>query len=179
MGDPKRQRKKYITPSHPWQMDRLREELELVGEYGLRNKRELWIFKTMLSEIRGRARQLIALPPSEREKYEKPLLRRLYEWGILDENATLDDVLSLTVRDLLERRLQTVVWRSGIAKTPHQARQMIVHRHIIVNGRIVTAPGYIVKRHDKIALHPRSPFAKLQKEVEELLEKEGVEKEAE
>jgi len=170
MGDPKRQRKKYKTPTHPWQRDRLYEELLLVGKYGLRNKRELWRFKTMLSEIRGRARKLLALSPTEREKGEKALINRLYKMGILEKNAVLDDVLSLTVEDLLKRRLQTVVYEKGLAKTIHQARQMIVHRHITVNGRIVTAPSYIVKREDVIEIHPRSPYLKLQKTVEEALQ---------
>ncbi|MHA1590694.1 MAG: 30S ribosomal protein S4 [Candidatus Njordarchaeales archaeon] len=169
MGDPKRQRKKYETPTHPWQKDRLIEELRLVGQYGLRNKRELWRFKTMLSEIRARARQLLAVSPEERQAQEKALIRRLYEMGILDENATLDDVLSLTVEDLLKRRLQTVVYELGIARTIHQARQMIVHRHITVNGRVVTSPSYIVKRSDVVALHPRSPFNKILKETQATL----------
>ena len=170
MGDPKKPRKKYETPSHPWQKDRLIEELRLVGQYGLRNKRELWKFKTMLSEIRGRARQLLAVPPEERRAQEKALIRRLYEIGILDENATLDDILSLTVEDLLKRRLQTVVYELGLARTIHQARQMIVHRHITVNGRVVTSPSYIVKRHDVVALHPRSPYNKLLKATQQTLE---------
>lgn len=170
MGDPKRQRKKYKTPSHPWQRERLYEELQLVGRYGLRNKRELWRFKTLLSEIRRRARSLLALPPSEREAQEKALIHRLYIMGVLDKDAMLDDILNLTVEDLLKRRLQTVVYEMGLAKTIHQARQMIVHRHITVNGRIVTSPSYIVKRDDVIAVHPRSPYLKLQKAVEEVLE---------
>lgn len=169
MGDPKRQRKKYITPSHPWQKDRLYEELMLIGKYGLRNKRELWRLKTFLSEIRSRARKLLAIPENERKKDEEALIRVLHRIGILDKNAILDDVLNLTVEDLLKRRLQTVVYEKGLAKTIHQARQMIVHRHITVNGRVVTAPGYIVKRDDVVEIHPRSPYIKLQKTVEEAL----------
>ncbi len=169
MGDPKRQRKKYVTPSHPWQKDRLYEELMLVGKYGLRNKRELWRLKTILSEIRSRARKLLAIPESERKKEEEALIRRLYIMGVLDKNAVLDDVLNLTVEDLLKRRLQTVVYEKGLAKTINQARQMIVHRHIMVSGRIVTAPGYIVKRDDVVEIHPRSAYIKLQKTIEEAL----------
>jgi len=178
MGDPKKQRKKYVTPSHPWQKDRLYEELMLVGKYGLRNKRELWKLKTMLSKIRARARSLLAIPPSEREKDEKALINRLYRLGILDKNAVLDDVLNLTVEDVLKRRLQTVVYDLGLAKTIHQARQMITHRHIMVNKRIVTAPSYIVRRGDIIEIAPRSPYIKLQRTVEEALqpsETEGAE----
>ena len=52
MGDPKRPRKKYETPRNPWREDRLREELVLVGEYGLRNKRELWRAASILRRYR-------------------------------------------------------------------------------------------------------------------------------
>jgi len=172
MGDPKKQRKKYKTPSHPWQRDRLIEELKLVGDYGLRNKRELWKLKTMLSHYRSRARKLLAIPPEVRKKEEEVLINKLYKLGILDENASLDDVLNLTVEDFLKRRLQTVVFEKGIASTIHQARQMITHRHITVNGRIVQSPGYLVKRDDVVELNPRSPYIRLQKMVEEAMKEE-------
>ena len=175
MGDPKKQRKKYKTPSHPWQKDRLDEELKLSGEYGLRNKRELWRLRTMLSHFRSRARKLLAIPVDQRKKEEEELIRQLYRLGILDENATLDDILNLTVEDFLKRRLQTIVFEKGIAKTIHQARQMITHRHITVNGRIVTAPSYLVKRDDIVELHPRSPYVKLKQMTEEALEENPME----
>ena len=172
MGDPKKQRKKYKTPSHPWQKDRLDEELKLAGIYGLRNKREICRLRTLLSKFRYRARKLLALPEEQKRELEKPLIRQLYKLGILDEQATVDDVLSLSVEDFLKRRLQTVVYELGLAKTIHQARQMITHRHILVNGRIVTSPGYLVKRDDIVTLHPRSPYAKLKEEVEKAFEEQ-------
>ncbi len=172
MGDPKRHRKKYKTPRKPWDEARLREELEIIGTYGLRNKRELWRVKTELSRIRRMARSLLAKSPEERAEVEKQLLSKLYRMGLVEEDATLDDVLGLTVKDLLERRLQTMVYRLGLAKTVHQARQLIVHGHISVNGRRVRSPGYIVKRgeEDTITYWPYSPLASeehpLRKEME-------------
>jgi len=163
MGDPKKPRKKWEPPGHPWIKERLIREMEIVGYYGLRNKRELWIFQTMLRKIRHRARALLALPPEEREAKAKALLERLYRLGILqDPNATLSDVLNLTVEALLERRLQTIVWRKGLAKTPHQARQLIVHGHIAIKGRRVTSPNYLVSRDEEpyVDFYPLSPFAK-------------------
>ena len=157
----RRLRKKYRTPKKPWEKDRLIEEMRIIGYYGLRNKRELWRAKTLLSEIRRRARKLLAIPPEERVNEEKTLIERLYHWGLLEKDAVLDDILRLRVEDILERRLQTVVWRLGFAKTPHQARQMITHRHILVNGRIVTIPSYLVKREDVIEINPKSPYAKM------------------
>ena len=162
MGDPRKPRKKWSPPGHPWVKERLIEEMKLMGEYGLRNKRELWIAAAMLRKYRHRARALLALPPDVREKEEKALLNRLYEIGLVDENATLDDVLSLTVKDLLERRLQTIVYRKGLAKSIHHARQLVTHGHIAINGRRVTSPGYIVRRDEEelIGYAPTSPYFK-------------------
>lgn len=160
MGDPKRPKNKYVTPKHPWRREDLMRELELVGTYGLRNKRELWRAETELSRIRRQARMLLAAPPEQRAQMENLLLRKLIKMGLLRENATLDDILSLKVEDLLERRLQTLVWRKGLAKTPYQARQMIVHRHILVNGRVVNKPSYLVGKDEEntIAIRPDSPL---------------------
>jgi small subunit ribosomal protein S4 len=161
MGDPKKQKKKYATPRFPWRTDILREELKLLGQYGLRNKHELWRHETTLSKFRGIARSLIGKAPEERKKMEEELLTRLKKLGILDETAVLDDVLDLTVEDILERRLQTIVFRKGLAKTIHQARQLITHGHIAIGERRITVPSYIVTREEeeKITYPPKSPLA--------------------
>ncbi len=161
MGDPKKQRKKWKGPRHPWRREVLEEEMRLMGEYGLRNKRELWKAKTIVSNFRKRARSLLALEPDERKEKERVLLNKLYKLGLLPKEATLDDVLDLTVRDYLERRLQTMVYRLGLAKTIHQARQFIVHGHIAIGDQRVTRPGYIVTRdeEDKIRYWPASRLA--------------------
>lgn len=161
MGDPKRQKKKYETPRFPWRTDILQEELKLLGQYGLRNKRELWRHKTMLSEFRGIARALIGKSPEERRKMEEALLTRLKKLGIIHETAVLDDVLDLTIEDILERRLQTIVFRKGLAKTIHQARQLITHGHIVIGKQRVTVPSYMVtiSEEDQIAYTPESPIA--------------------
>jgi len=161
MGDPKRQRKKYETPRFPWRSDVLQEELKLVGQYGLRNKRELWRHKAMLSKFRGIARSLLGMPPEEKGKLERQLLDKLYRLGILPKDATSDDVLDLTVEDILERRLQTIVFRKGLSKTIHQARQLITHGHIAIGGRRVRSPSYLVPRdeEDLITYAPTSPLS--------------------
>jgi len=160
MGDPKKPKKKWIGPKHPWRKEVLEEEMDLVGRYGLRNKRELWIAKTLIRKFRHQARALLALPEEERRERERALLHRLYVMGLLPENATLDDVLSLTAESLLKRRLQTIVYEKGLAKTIHQSRQLIVHGHIAIKGRRVTIPGYIVHRdeEDYVDYAPTSPF---------------------
>ncbi|MEX2707282.1 MAG: 30S ribosomal protein S4 [Candidatus Freyarchaeota archaeon] len=161
MGDPKKQRKKYRTPRHPWQKDRIHNELILVGKYGLRNKREVWRASTMLRGIRDQARRFLALPDEEQEKSRKLLVGRLNRLGILPPDASLDDVLLLRVDDILNRRLQTIVHKKGLSKSTYHARQLITHGHIAVDGRRVTSPGYLVKREeeDLISFAPSSPLS--------------------
>lgn len=158
MGDPKKPRKKYKTPRHPWRSDQLSQELYLVGTYGLRNKRELWKAQTELSRIRKNARAILAGSPEVRTKREGEFLASLTRIGVIGPEPTLDDVLTLTVEDLLERRLQTVVWRMGLTKTPYQARQMIAHGHIAVGNRSVMVPGYMVRRDEGVRIREDSPF---------------------
>jgi small subunit ribosomal protein S4 len=161
MGDPKRQRKKYATPRFPWRTDILKDELKLLGQYGLRNKHELWRHETMLSKFRGTARSLTGKSPEERKKMEDELLARLKKLGVLNETAVLDDVLDLTIEDVLERRLQTIVFRKGLAKTVQQTRQLITHGHVTIGNRRVTVPSYIVTRAEEsqITYAPTSPLA--------------------
>jgi small subunit ribosomal protein S4 len=149
MGDPKKQRKKYETPRFPWRTDTLQEELKFLGQYGLRNKHELWRLETTLSEFRGNARTLIGKSPDERKKMEEEILTRLKKLGVLVETAVLDDVLDLTIEDIFERRLQTIVYRKGLAKTVQQARQLITHGHIAIGDKRVTIPSYFVTREEE------------------------------
>lgn len=161
MGDPKRQRKRYETPSHPWIKERLDRERVLMQKYALKNKKELWKHETQLREFRRRARRLLAARGKQAEVERVQLLQRLIRLGILPENAVLDDVLSLTIEDILERRLQTLVFKKGLARTMKQARQLIVHGHIEINGQIIRSPSYIVLREeeDSITYSKTSPFA--------------------
>uniref|UniRef100_A0A7J2U672 Small ribosomal subunit protein uS4 n=1 Tax=Ignisphaera aggregans TaxID=334771 RepID=A0A7J2U672_9CREN len=163
MGDPKKSRRKWESPGHPWIKSRLQMEMELMGKYGLRNKKELWIAETMLRRIKHLVRSLLALPEEEREKRLQSLASRLYNMGILQiPNATISDILNLNIEAILERRLQTITWKKGLAKTLHQARQMIVHGHISIRGRRVTSPGHLVSRDEEnyVSLYPTSSYAK-------------------
>ncbi len=160
MGDPKKQRRKFETPRHPWREGVLSEELNLLGLYGLRSKRELWRHETDLSRYRNTARSLLGMPPEKRQRLEKELLAKLNRLGLIREDSTIEAVLDLTVQNLLERRLQTMVYRSGLARNPYQARQLIVHGHMAIGDRKVTAPSYLVLHKDETAIKysPDSPL---------------------
>ena len=136
--------KGYETPNHPYQGERIAEESGLVGRYGLKNKEELWRAESELRGFRREARRLLGEAQGDAEAAERegePFLARLRRLGILDETDGLDDVLSLEVTDVLERRLQTVVYRKGLANTPKQARQFVSHGHIVVGDGRVSVPS--------------------------------------
>ncbi|MCL4436638.1 MAG: 30S ribosomal protein S4 [Thaumarchaeota archaeon] len=155
MGDPKKSRKKFSTPRNQWQADQLSRELHLMGTYGLRNKRELWRTETELSRIRKQARELLAQPVEERLGAETKLLKSLSRKGIISEAATLDDILGLTVENLLDRRLQSMVKNKGLAPTIHKARQIVTHGHIKVKDRVITIPGYLVMGEEEPTVRVR------------------------
>ncbi|MFH1751338.1 MAG: 30S ribosomal protein S4 [archaeon] len=151
MGDPKKSRKKFDRPKKLWDKKRIEEEKNLVNTYGLKNLKELWLFKTILRNKKQNARKLLAGLASESETTQRKqeLLSSLEKIGLL-ENAGLDDALTLSTEELLERRLQTIVWRENLANTVKQARQIIVHGFIAVNDKKLTSPSYLVKKNDKI-----------------------------
>lgn len=161
MGDPRKAHKSYQTPRHPWRKEQLEEELRLLGEYGLRNKRELRRHETQLSRIRGIARTLLGSTVEQRAEMESQYLKRMSRMGILPDTASVDNILDLNVKDLMERRLQTIVYRAGLARTIHQARQFVNHGHISIGGDIVSVPGYIVKKDEesRIAFQPTSALS--------------------
>ena len=166
MGDPRKPRKIYSTPRDPWRADQLAQELFILGTYGLRNKRELWKAQTKLSTIRKQARKLLAASTDVRIREEEILLKSLKRIGIIGFEANVDDVLGLTVENLLERRLQTIVWRKGLSVSPYQSRQLISHRHIMNSDRILSVPSYLVSSEEEgqITLKPGSRFTPIKSE---------------
>jgi small subunit ribosomal protein S4 len=89
------------------------------------------------------------LATEARTEKESRLLKSLNRLGLVNESASLDDVLNLKIEDLLERRLQTIVMKKAGTKSPHQARQVVVHGHVSIGDRIVNLPGYIVKKEEE------------------------------
>lgn len=120
--------KTYNTPRRPYVASRIKSELELVGKFGLRCKREIYRAKFMLRKIRKTARILLTLEPHDPKRLFEgdALLRRLHILGILESDKNeLDYVLSLKVEDLLKRRLQSVITDNSTTKSIHQARVWI------------------------------------------------------
>ena len=144
MGDPRKIRKKYSTPSHPWQKTRIEEENKIQQEYGTKNKKEIWKMRSFLQNAKGQAKKIVSLKSEQAEKEKTLLMTKLVRLGLLKESAELDDVLGLALKDILDRRLQTIVHKKNLAKTTKQARQFIVHGHIKIGSKTITSPSYIV-----------------------------------
>ena len=165
MGYPGKNHKAYQTPKRPFEKTRIEEETRLVIEYGLRNNREVWKAQSVLRKYRKGARDLLALSSSGTDKAlaeakRSELITSLQRAGLLGPDADIDDILSLRVQAQLERRLQTLVYRKGLARSPKQARQLITHGHVAIGGRRVSIPGYRVNRTEEtqIAYYGKSPF---------------------
>ena len=144
MGSPKRQRKKFSKPRHPWQKERILAEKEILQEYWLRRKYEIWKMNTILKNFTTQAKNLITINNPQVGKERSQLLTKLSSLGLTGKDAKIEDVLSLTLKDVLERRLQTLVYRKNLASSLKQARQFIVHEHISVGDKIIKAPSYLV-----------------------------------
>ncbi len=165
MGDPKFSRRSFDAPSHPWRGERIKTETEICNAFGLKCKRELWKAQAVLRNLRNQSKQLqarVRLNDEQAKLEASLLLKKCGRMGLLPmDGSTLDDVLGLTQEAILNRRLQTLVQRKGLAATCKQARQLIVHGHVAIDGRKVTIPGYIVKRgeEDKVAYNALSPIS--------------------
>lgn len=175
----KKQRKKYERPKRPWDKERIESEKKIRQSYGLRRKNEIWRAESILRNYRRIARQLAADRNAEKESI---LIGKLHSLGLIQKDSGLDDILALEVENLMERRLQTIVMRKGLANTMKQARQYIVHGHIALSGRRNTWPSTIVRIDDEaeVKFYPRSkvkesllkPAKKVEEKKEEVPKKE-------
>jgi small subunit ribosomal protein S4 len=166
MGDPKYPRRAWRKPKRPLNYELKMEELKILGTFGLRSKRELWKAHTELSRVRHQARSLLALRQEEREQKEPILMKSLVRIGLVSGAASLDDVLNLQIDDLLSRRLQSIVSKKFGFKTPYQARQAIIHGHVMIGDRKIDIPSYMVTLEEENNIH-FSPESK----IPEMLEK--------
>ncbi len=132
------------------------EENVLVKRYGLKNKREIWKAKTAVSKLRRRAKGLIGKDIEEQQGF----FDKLSKEGFIIQD--ISDVLALTEENLFERRLQTILFKKGMANTVKQARQLIVHKNVLVDGNVVNIPSFVVTREleNKITLKERKVVSK-------------------
>lgn len=144
MGAPRRNRKKYDKPKDMWNLARINADGALIEEFGLKNMRELWKVQTELSRLRSNIRMLLSGTSAQNTFVQEKMVGRLSRYGISGRDATLDSLLDLKENAFLSRRLQSLVLKKGLAKTIKQARQLIVHGYIAINGKRVNRPGYLV-----------------------------------
>jgi len=186
MGDPKKHRKKYSTPIHPWQRERIEVEIDIKKRYGLRKKYEIWKMSSLLKTATSQAKQLMATTSKQAEKEKHQLLERLISLGLLKKGAKVEDVLKLTLGDIMERRLQTILVRKALARTMLQSRQFILHEHISIADKKIKSPSYLVlaEEESKIQFHTISQMAdvnhpeRLIQQKQDKSQKKGKAKEA-
>lgn len=145
MGDPRRLRKKYQGPLKLWDKERIELEIELLKKYGLKNKTEIWKMNSLLRKFKSDAKKLIRSTAKQAEIERASLINKLRSFNLVPENAKLDDILGIELPDILSRRLQTLVYKSGLARSVDQARQLITHEHIRIGEHVITFPSYLVK----------------------------------
>lgn len=144
MGDPKKIRKKYQPPRHPWERARIDEEKKLKKEYGFSNNKEIWKIKSKLKGFKDQSKKLAAGSGKQVEKETAQLLQKLKNIGLLTQEHNLGDILGIGINEISDRRLQTIVYKKKLSRSIKQARQLIVHRHITVNNLKINSPSYIV-----------------------------------
>ncbi len=150
MGTAKRSSKKYKSPLRIWDKPRIERDKLLRKKYGFKNKKELWKVESVLRNLRLRARELVGLKALNLgQEEEKEFIATLSKRGLVKSDATVDDVLELNIENLLDRRLQSFVLRKEMARTIRESRQVITHRHITVDGKIIDSPSYMVKKDEE------------------------------
>ncbi|MCK4669576.1 MAG: 30S ribosomal protein S4 [Nanoarchaeota archaeon] len=144
MGDPKKHRKKYNTPMHPWQKARIDEERVIRKQFGTRNKKEIWKMSSKLRRFQDLAKKAISGKTKQAEIEMNQLIEKVKKYGLISETEGIDAILDLQLPDIMKRRLQSIVIKKGLANTMLQARQFIVHEHIMIGNKTVNAPSYLV-----------------------------------
>jgi small subunit ribosomal protein S4 len=161
MGDPKKLRKKYSTPVHPWNKGDIDRAKAIRREFGLSVRKEVLIADSFLKKYKDIAKRLIADTSKQGVLEKKQMMDKLNRLGLLSTVAELDQVLSLTIQDVLNRRIQSVTYRMGLARSMKQARQFIVHRHITLDGKDITSPSYLlsVEEESKLKFKDKSALS--------------------
>lgn len=173
----KKLQKQYETPNEGWSEERIQREDELIEEFGLKNKKEVYKAQSELRALRREARKLVA---EEDETQRKALINKANSLGFVQDDAGLEDILTLNVTDILQRRLQSAVNRRGYADTAKEARQIVTHGHVYIDGERVNIPGYLLTKEEEKTIEVRMPEPEPEtEEVEEDSDEEEAESEDE
>ncbi len=161
MGDPKKLRKQYQTPMHPWNKESIEVESKIKHDYGLLRKKEIFKMNSFLKKYRAIAKRLSTDDSNQSQKEAKDVLTKLNALGLVPADAQVSDILSLELKDILDRRLQSVVYRKGLARSMKQSRQFITHRHIVVGDKEITSPSFLIttENESKITFKGKSTLA--------------------
>ncbi|MCS6935850.1 MAG: 30S ribosomal protein S4 [Chitinophagales bacterium] len=113
------------------------------GQHGLAKKRK------------SQSDYALQLQEKQKAKYTYGLLERQFR-NLFKKASRKKGVTGENLLKLLEARLDNTLYRLGFACTRAQARQLVTHKHVTVNGAVVNIPSYILKPGDKVALRERS-----------------------
>ena len=161
MGHPKKLRKRWEKPKKLFDKSRIERERKLVRIYGFKRKREIWKMEYLFKNYKRRARSILA---NYKEDDKRILVNKLAGIGVLSKDASLDDVLNLDLENFLDRRLQTIVHKKGLANTIKEARQLITHKKVFVGDRIIDQPNYIVSVNEENNIKLKEKIKKPKKE---------------
>ena len=118
------------------------------------------------SRFTRKSEYAIQLDEKQKAKYTYGLLEKQFR-NVYEKASRQQGVTGEVLLQLLESRLDNVVFRLGFARTRRQARQLTSHKHIVVNGQVVNIPSYQVKPGDVISIRPKSKNLQL---IDEALE---------
>ena len=144
----KRKPNLYAKPRRLHDKIRMEEENALIEKYGLKNKKEIWKADSAIGRLRNLAKKLITKSDEEKNSFVEKLKKKGFKV------SNIADILALNKEDWLKRRLQTIIFSKGLARTLKQARQLVSHKQVSVGEQIVNIPSYQVSLEEE-------PFVKL------------------
>ena len=151
MGLPKKHRKKYVSHKKKWDKNTILEEKDLIKDYALKNKKEIRKIELKLSKIKNQAKSFNRTTETKNSPEAKNFIDKLKKKGYLNSDAvSMDEVLDIEIRNILERRLSNILYKNKMARTPKQARQFITHKHISVAGKRIDSPSYSVSLEEEV-----------------------------
>jgi small subunit ribosomal protein S4 len=179
MGLPIKHRKKYLSHKKRWDKEIISEEKVLITDYALKNKNEIRKIEFLISKYKTIAKEFNKTEESKNSGEAKLFIEALKKKGFLNSDASsLDEVLDIKIRDILERRLSNIVYRLKYAKTPKQARQFVVHKHVSIGDKVISSPSYLVNLEEEIRIEFRETSALFdENHPERKTEIEGIEEE--